>query len=255
MWLELDAGNTRLKWRISKRIALGTFDTVRAGALLIDAGERQCFDLLAKQVILESNESITRVLVANVRGEDFGRQLQGWSRRALDVEPVFAEASSSCRGVTNGYTMPSRLGIDRWLAVIAAFHAVEGPCCVVDCGTAITVDLVDAGGMHKGGFILPGIQMQCAALEQKSALLIGDGFSNPSRALGQNTGAAISNGILAAICGMLESMGVTENSDCEPMDVVLTGGDASLILPLLVLKAQIKTHLVLDGLRIMFDQQ
>jgi pantothenate kinase type III len=73
--------------------------------------------------------------------------------------------------------------------------------------------------------------------------------------LGQNTGAAISNGILAAICGMLESMGVTENSDCEPMDVVLTGGDASLILPLLVLKAQIKTHLVLDGLRIMFDQQ
>lgn len=255
MWLELDAGNTRLKWRISKRMALDTFDTIRTGALLITAGEQECFDLLAKQVIPKSGESITRVLVANVRGEDFGRQLQRWSRRALDVEPEFAEASSSCRGVTNGYMTPGRLGIDRWLAVIAAFHAAKGACCVVDCGTAITVDLVDGRGMHEGGFILPGIQMQCAALQQKSALLIGDGFSNPSRALGHTTGAAISNGILAAICGMLDSVGVSEKSDCNAMKVVLTGGDASLILPLVGLKAMLETHLVLNGLRLMFDQQ
>ena len=255
MWLELDAGNTRLKWRISKRMALGTFDTIRAGALLINAREQECFDLLEKQAIPESGDSITRVLVANVRGEDFGRQLQRWLRRALEVEPEFAQASSSCRGVTNGYTTPGRLGIDRWLAVIAAFQAAQGACCVVNCGTAITVDLVDGGGMHQGGFILPGIQMQCLALQQKSALLVSDGFSNPSRALGKTTGAAISNGVLAAICGLLDSMCASQKSDCNATKVVLTGGDASLIMPLLGLQAQLETHLVLDGLRLMFDQQ
>lgn len=254
MWLELDAGNTRLKWRISEQRAPGIFDTVRTGALPINASEQECIALLANQVILESGGSITKVLVANVRGEDFARHLQRWSRRALDVEPQFAEASLSCRGVTNGYTTPGRLGIDRWLAVIAAFHAAKGACCVVDCGTAITVDVVDGRGQHKGGFILPGIQMQCMALQQKSAPLIADGFSNPSRALGQTTGAAISNGILAAICGMLGSLCVSEKSDCKALKIVLTGGDASLILPLLGLTAQLETHLVLDGIRLMFDQ-
>ena len=71
------------------------------------------------------------------------------------VTRYYSEAS--CMEVTNGYDQPERLGVDRWLTLIAATQMIDGDCIVIDAGSAITVDLLRADGQHQGGAILPGI--------------------------------------------------------------------------------------------------
>ncbi len=63
-------------------------------------------------------------------------------------------------GITNGYNDPSKLGIDRWLAILGAATQFKGQnLCVFNCGTAITMDIVTANGEHQGGLIFPGVQL------------------------------------------------------------------------------------------------
>lgn len=59
-------------------------------------------------------------------------------------------------GVTNGYRQPERLGVDRWMTLLAAREMTPGNCIVIDAGSAITLDLLRADGRHLGGAILPG---------------------------------------------------------------------------------------------------
>ena len=70
----------------------------------------------------------------------------------------------------NAYAEPARLGIDRWAAIIAAYHRFPEGACVVDCGTACTFDLVDAGGRHRGGYILPGLSAMEGAVLGETAI-------------------------------------------------------------------------------------
>jgi type III pantothenate kinase len=75
-------------------------------------------------------------------------------------------SEASCMGITNGYSQPERLGVDRWLALIAARQLVNGDCIVIDAGSAITVDLLSADGRHLGGAILPGINSSIDRFKQ-----------------------------------------------------------------------------------------
>ena len=85
-------------------------------------------------------------------------------RETIGRPPEFASSTDTAAGVRNGYSNPAQLGVDRWLAVIGAFHRHRDACCVVDAGTALTIDGVDATGQHLGGFIVPGPRLMVESL-------------------------------------------------------------------------------------------
>ena len=105
--------------------------------------------------------------------------------------------------MTNAYLAPGDLGADRWVAMIAAHHQVEGAVCVFDCGTAITVDLVAASGEHRGGLILPGIDMLVETLQVNTAGIRLPDEATLTDLLGRGTREGVTGGtqqLLAAAC-------------------------------------------------------
>ncbi|MCZ7599940.1 MAG: type III pantothenate kinase [Gammaproteobacteria bacterium] len=99
------------------------------------------------------------------------KALAAWCRGQWDVEARFADALTEVPGLENRYANPAQLGVDRWLALIAARRLGGGPVVVVDCGTAITVDLVDGAGVFHGGMILPGRRLLESAFTERVAHL------------------------------------------------------------------------------------
>lgn len=119
------------------------------------------------------------------------------------------------------YQDPSKLGIDRLLAMEAAFRESESSVVVIDCGSAVTVDYVSQTGFHEGGYIVPGYRLQMESLLRDTSLSFED--IRPSLGLGQSTSECIRNGSLRMITSLCES--VIERY--QPSVVVLTGGDLS----------------------------
>ena len=130
--LDLDIGNTNTKWRCGEN--RGT--VVSPSVPLVDT-------------------DIHRVRIATVAG--FREVIAENVKLQYAIEPEFAESQDFLGGVTNGYEGPTRLGIDRWVTIVAAWKKCHHACVVIDAGTAITVDVIDPTGSHSGGYIVPGL--------------------------------------------------------------------------------------------------
>lgn len=218
----IDSGNTRLKWGL------------RQGDAWLDRGAL----LLAEIGRLPGAD---RIVACNVAGDR--------ARRAIEslLSPVtWVRGEAERCGVRNGYTHPEQLGGDRWAALIGARALHEGPALVVLCGTATTLDVLDADGAHKGGLILPGLDMMRAALAAGTADL--PAASGEWRELPTNTFDAIASGCLAATLGAIERMACREIAREIISHVLLSGGAAALISPRLALPHRVVDDLVLEGL-------
>src|SRR5687768_14091782 len=175
MILELDAGNTRIKWRLREKKATGDeWFKVAEGSVYARDKTAAVFIELGKQLEKLPMERISRMLVASVRGESFKNAFSSVMTEKWHLQPEFAIAREHCGGVTNGYIDAGKLGVDRWLAMLAAYHQQHDACCVVDCGTTITVDLVNADGRHEGGYIVPGLHLLRDSLAARSKALATD---------------------------------------------------------------------------------
>ena len=156
--LLLDIGNSRVKWA---RLAGGTLsdhgDCAVAGLTAAD---------LAARLPLPRPP---RALAANVAGEAAAIIVAEAVRMEAGPALEFITTGVEACGVSNGYRDPGQLGVDRWLAMIGAWQQLKGPLCVIDCGTAITIDGVDGNGVHIGGMIAPGIEMMRRSLETGTA--------------------------------------------------------------------------------------
>ena len=86
-------------------------------------------------------------------------------------ETIFAKVESSAAELRNGYEQPQQMGVDRWVAMLAAWERHHAAACIVDCGTAITLDVVSESGHHLGGVIAPGISLMHEALASRTAQL------------------------------------------------------------------------------------
>ena len=131
--------------------------------------------------------------------------------------------SASACGVRSAYSRPQRLGVDRWLAIIAAFHRARGAAIVVDAGTAITIDVVNRRGEFVGGLIAPGLRLMARALHDHTALLPEVEPARMRSPLGRHTRDAIRAGISFAAEGLIR-----ETLSRHRGRVFGTGGDASL---------------------------
>jgi type III pantothenate kinase len=156
----------------------------------------------------------------------------------------FIQSQPHAYGVTNAYCKPEKLGVDRWLSMIASYQQTKDHLCIVNCGTALTVDIVDKNGIHLGGLISPGLHMMKSALSQGTENLpfITETFAE---GLAINTEAAIFNGTLSAACGFIE---LSVNTQAMPTKLLMSGGDADLIAKHLSIESTIDKALVLKGL-------
>jgi type III pantothenate kinase len=241
MDLFVDIGNTNLKWAVADAGSIGEMRSVRHhGGLPID--------LLAAWEQLGAPK---RVLVGNVAGEKMANAVHNACGSYWDCNPVFANTEPGSYGVTIAYERPERLGVDRWLALIAAHRSYDGPVLVVDAGTAVTYDLLLRDGRHLGGLILPGIEMM------RDGLLAGTRIPRVepeelAEPWAVDTGSAIAAGSIQAPAALAERLSdrLADLAGAEPM-LILSGGDAARLLPAIRRNAREEPDLVLQGLALL----
>jgi type III pantothenate kinase len=255
--LLVDAGNSRVKWAVASGTGIVATGEGRPG----DAG-------LAGLPALDAAPDEIRL--ANVAGAAAGTRLAAALAARFGRTPLEARSATTGAGVRNGYTDPAQLGVDRWLAICAAYARYRTAVCVVDAGTATTVDVVAADGSHQGGLILPGMALMESSLFRGTgdlARLAGGGpaVERPGPAggltLGRDTAAAIRVAALQATGSLVLACGERVRRGQPAARLVLTGGAAPALLPAMLslaggepataavaLGLEHRPHLVLEGL-------
>jgi type III pantothenate kinase len=248
MRLELDAGNTRVKWRLVAE-QTGPAATIITHGAFVMAENSAAWDFKFCDALGQlQGSTISRMLVSNVRGDGFKNCVIEHARNAWGLVPEFAVSAAYCAGVTNGYVEPEKLGVDRWLAILAAYDLVRADCCILNCGTTVTFDIVKKSGMHMGGYIMPGLRLMKDSLMAKSEALKTRLEQSQNSLPGCDTASAINNGTLMAIVGF--ATGMRSRTDLlEAGSVwVISGGDGEIVSTHLHWNTRLSPSLVLDGL-------
>ncbi len=249
MILVIDVGNTRLKWAWLTSTGLSDQQAVV---------HRESKPGVWTAALFQSGQKPARVLVSNVAGPTMAKTLTQLSKKEFHVEVEFVTAATEFQGLINGYLDPTLLGADRWLALIGAWTLARTALCVVDAGTAVKVDSVDANGQHLGGLIAPGIHMMREALMSKTSdIARAAEHSTPSLAgiLANNTIGAVSRGAVFALAGMADRAAeIIEHSTGAKPKLFITGGDAGMITGTMRAHGEIVPDLVLQGLAVVAAQ-
>lgn len=248
MLLEIDAGNTRLKWRVIELTGRG-IGAWRASGIVTEPDTQAGIAKLVAALEKAQATALSRIFVSSVRGDGFRAHCRSELLRRFGVSAEFAIAELQCRGVRNGYAFPERLGVDRWLALLAAFDDARDACCVIDCGTTITLDVVGASGQHFGGFIVPGLRLMRDALAGRSAALVVPD-TQIDTAPGINTSEAITHGTFNMALGFIRDQYWQVLKQHGQVRWYLTGGDAAALAQHLEWEHRLVPDLVLDGLRL-----
>jgi len=191
--------------------------------------------------------------VSNVAGDRMLPNLDAWCCATWGQKPIAMSSTAEFQGLKNGYTAPTTLGVDRWAAMIGARVQYSGALCVVDSGTATTVDVIDKDGLYIGGAILPGIYTMRRSLgKYTAALFAADGEISP---FSDNTASGIAGGTGYASVGAIERLMDEAVKAVGPLTTVITGGEAGVLKSLLTRKAQFDPLLVLHGVRAVADEQ
>lgn len=240
--LLVDAGSSRLKW------------AWWSGGVLHPGDARVHNESLADPVAAIPHRLVGRVVVASVLAAPMRSTLIKSLKERFGVEPEAAETTTSCCGVVNGYRDPRQLGVDRWLAMIAVCNQRSRDSVVVDCGTAVTIDVVDSEGRHLGGQIIPGFSAMTSSL-MRTTRLESLGAQTPGL-LGHSTAGCVAAGIGHAVASAIERVADAVAVDTSGgADVIMTGGDAMLVSPLVRRPTEVRPHLVLEGLAMWAGQE
>lgn len=242
MIFEIDYGNTRLKWRLLK---INTSEVIARGVVN------------QLQELVPSLQSAGRISldfcrVCSVRSNDDNAALTSLISETYGVAVEYARSTKSLGGVTNGYLEAGKLGVDRWLAVVAAYVSTQAPCVVIDSGTAITVDYINAGGVHLGGCIAPGFSQMASMLKNSTQLRVDlDSAVNVGHAcLARDTQAALYSGIRAMVSGFIKEQLLCAQAELgASFAVVCAGGDSGFICDVAA-DAVVDEDLVFTGLAI-----
>lgn len=236
MILELDLGNTRGKWRIVRG------DTVSA------RGAGDIGGWLAGRVP-DAWRGVAQVRIASVREAALEQGLAD-VLQSLGAAARFARPQAQCAGVTNAYADVARLGVDRWLAMLAAHNEFREPVLIVQAGSALTLDLVDGAGAHRGGYIIPGARLMAQVLLGSTDRVRFDNASPlESLAPGTITDACVHHGIALALVGAVRLGLQQARGLVGAVRPVVAGGDAQALLELMPDEpCEVRPDLVLDGL-------
>lgn len=228
--LLIDMGNTRIKWVWA---VAGRLDEATCGR-----GDLNAFRRFARS---RAGASPGRVLLSSVAAKERTRAVTDAcsSHWAVTISRLAARRQQA--GITNAYEQAETLGVDRWLAIVGAAHTYGTPVVIWDLGTATTLDAVDAGGQHLGGYIFPGPATMLEALRSGTALTVPGDFSaalkdsqasrEQSIRPGQTTADCIVQGVIATQIGALNQFLRYISPQVGNPSLIVTGGAAQELLP------------------------
>ena len=232
--LWLDIGNTRLKYWITEN------DQVLEHAAELHL--QSPADLLLGLIQHFRHQNLSQVGISSVLDTENNQRIQ-MILDILEIPIIFAQVHANYAGLRCGYDVPSQLGIDRWLQVLAISKPDQN-FCVIGCGTALTIDLVE-GLQHLGGYILPNLYLQRDSLIQntKGIKIPDSAFDNLKP--GHNTVDAVHHGILLGLISTIDQI-----MQQSPKHLILTGGDAEIFAKFLQHhRTLIESDLLLKGLK------
>jgi type III pantothenate kinase len=238
MNLLIDLGNSRLKWALH---GPGLWHT--DAALLDKQDIAPLIDSVWDKIATPEN-----VVVCSVSTPERLRALEQWIQARWSVAPRIVRAQSEQLGVKNRYRQPEQLGVDRWVALIGARGLTSSAACVVDCGTAVTVDALSAEGEFLGGAVFPGLRLLRDSLVQGTAGIPAT-EGDATDCLARSTADGVAAGTLFGLAGAVERL-IDEYRRTlgETTRVLLTGGDAPALAARLRAAHTPVPDLVLKGL-------
>ena len=232
--LQMDVGNSGAKWR-----------AVRDGNV-IARGKYRPDDNFSRENLFSAIGAPEQIWISSVASAQAESDMTRMLLEKWGVQPWYARTRGESNGLVNSYTDPTRMGVDRWLAMLAAREIVEGRVCVVDAGSALTIDIVDENGLHEGGYIIPGPELMERALLLDTDRVRFEEDVAYGLSPGKSTAEAVRHGIAIAQAGavllVLNQMKITD-------DKLLTcGGGGEALYALLSSRGQNQPDLVFEGL-------
>lgn len=237
--LDIDCGNTRLKWRFVSEGAV-----VQSGAINNTGDCAFMLRCVADALCGQPDRS----RMSSVRSFEINDIIEAtiFAIWGVKVErPVKQEFLAGVRLAGVDY---SAYGEDRWLGLLAAKAAMPGrPLVVVDSGTALTLDIMDAEGCFKGGLVVPGISLMLKSMAENTERLISPEQPRFRRMLGMKTVEAMQFGVVSMAAALIEKEYEFLGDNAA---VVLGGGDATVLAALVTIPVLHLPDLVFDGLAI-----
>jgi len=235
--LQLDVGNSSAKWRL--------LETGQVAA----RGEYLAGDESSRQLLLNCADQLDQIWISSVAAPAAESELAALLVEQWGVEPWFARTEASTGSLSNSYIEPARMGVDRWLVMLAGRERVPGRVCVVDAGSALTIDIVNVRGQHEGGYIIPGpLLMERALLLDTDRVRFEDEVEY-ALSPGSSTAQAVRHGIALAQAGAVAL--ALDHGGGEPMRLLFCGGGGEALMQLLNRGGSYVPDLVFEGLEVM----
>ena len=268
MMLLCDVGNTRVKWALAS--PRGRFRHCEA---VEHRGEGPAAML---ERSFGSVPAVDRVVACSVGPAAVNESLEACTRRRWSVAPEWMPSRRQGWGVRCAYAAPETMGADRWAMLVAARRLFPRGACVAGCGTALTVDLLDARGRHLGGVIVPGVALMRRSLTEGTALIAPaagkvvplpghppgagapcrEATAAPRASFPDNTPDAVATGTaFAAACTVDRLFALMRRLAGPHTECVLSGGDAEEVRRLMSHEAVVEPCLVLRGLALMAGEE
>jgi type III pantothenate kinase len=245
--LLVDIGNTRIKWAYLEDGRIGRGHAGVHSSWSSSTYARRLFGKEGRPA---------HMWVTSVAGPEVNRALTRAARRA-GVAATFVSVPRRGGGVRVGYLEPWRLGVDRFVAAVGAHGLFPRiPVCVVGVGTAMTVDLIASDGRHRGGVIIPAPALMVETLFTRTHGIHrrarGGTVGGGGGPFARSTRAAVMQGARYAAAALIDR--AVEEARAllgrKPL-VVLTGGEAAVVRPLLQSPCVGVPDLVLRGLAVL----
>lgn len=247
MKLLLDIGNSNIDWAVENKNGIQKIHKFSYQKKKLPSKYDAHICLKKKPDAILLSCVVDKLLIKNI---------QLWSKRKWNIIPWQAKVSSYFNELKNGYDDTSKMGVDRWLAMIAAWEKYKEALCVVDCGTAVTVDLIDSYGQHIGGYIVPGIELMQKTLISNADKIKVNISNEVNIQIPKNTKNAIRNGASLATIAMIDnSVKLLRKKTKKMPKCIITGGMGKQIRPYLNKYFKLDNKLVLRGLSIMYNNK
>lgn len=249
MKLLMDFGNSCCKWAVDN----GNDDLqVVAIQYATPSSTERVREILQAINLNEVNQ----IHAVSVLGDDFDESFAAMLSQHCSCELIFYASQKEAFGITLSYDNVQSYGVDRYSAIVAAHHRVTGDKIVIDCGTATTIDVIDAQGVHAGGLILPGAHLMVKSLSKETIGIPDSDLASDASVLSNNTQSAVYSGCISMMqYGLYGIIKQLTTSDEDNTTLVITGGASHMLnhLPSNVL-CERRPNLVLEGLQIMQDK-
>lgn len=239
-----DLGNSYCKYAIEKHGNITKHASIKFPAV----NKISIFDSLLDELLCEF-ESLPQMIICSVHGEGFNQQLLQLCNDHQIDKVYFLNPARDSFTINLAYSDPSQLGADRLAVMLACAEKYTGRTCIVDCGTAITIDELQADKQqHRGGLIFPGLQSMQKTLSSTTEIkhpTFGEGFN----LFAKTTQDGIYAGCLSAVVGGIEYIVNSMQETYDRFDqLVITGGNAEHLMSMLNIDFKHEPTLVLDGL-------